>query len=222
MKPIKGIAKTRVLIVDDHEMFCESLALLLTMRGEVEVLGVANSGSEAIRKAESLRPNIILIDIEMKGLDGLETLKVIKGKFPEIEFIILTMHSDEEYVLEAIKASAKGYVLKEHSSSQVLHAIQYVKEGKVFFDQNCSNTAIQKLSRDFENSKKEKDSTELSQREIQILRLLSEGFTNKEISDKLFISPYTTRNHLTNIFQKLQCHSRAKAVIEAQKRQLIG
>ena len=216
------IEKVKVLIVDDHEMFCESLATLISMRDEVEVLGTANSGKEAIEKTELLKPDIVLIDIKMKDFDGIETMRKIKEKLPDIAFIMLTMYSDEEYVMEAFKAGAKGYVLKESSSSEVLEAIRTVSKGKVFFDSNSSCKVIENLQHQYENMKRSKEKGNmLTQRELEVLKLIAEGYTNKEISNKLFISPHTTRNHIANIFMKLNCNTRTKAVVEGRKRSLI-
>lgn len=216
------IEKVKVLIVDDHEMFCESLATLISMSGEVEVSGTANCGKEAIEKTELLKPDIVLMDVEMKDFDGIEAMRKIKEKFPDISFIMLTMHSDEEYVMEAIKAGAKGYVLKESSSSEVLEAIRTVSQGKNFFNSNSSHKVIENLQHQYENMKRFKEEGNvLSQRELEVLKLIAEGCTNKEINNKLFISPHTTRNHIANIFMKLNCHTRARAAIEGHKKGLI-
>jgi two-component system response regulator DegU len=213
--------KTKVLIVDDHEVFCESLALLLSIKQGVEVVGMAHSGREAIKKIESSGPNIVLMDIEMKDLDGIETMRRIREKHPEINFIMLTMHSGEEYILEALRAGAKGYILKDFSSSQIFEAIRSVGQGKVFYDPDSSYKVIESLQNKYERKRLREEDHSLSQREIEVLKLVAEGCSNKEISDKLFISPHTTRNHITNIFEKLNCHSRTRAVIEARRKQLI-
>ena len=214
--------KIKVLIVDDHEVFCESLAALISMRDEVEVLGTANCGKEAIEKTGSLKPDIVLIDIKMKDLDGIETMRRVKEKFPDMQFIILTMYSDEEYVIEAIKAGAKGYVLKDSSSSEVLQAIWAVSKGKAFFDPNSSWKVIESIQGQKKSAKRtEADESILSQREVEVLGLIAEGSSNREISEKLFISPHTTRNHIANIFAKFGCHTRTKAIIEGRKKALI-
>ena len=213
----------KVLIVDDHEMFCESLAALISMKDDIEVVGLASSGAEAIRKTELLRPDIILMDIKMKGIDGIEAMRKIKEKSPDIDFIMLTMYDDEEYVMESIKAGAKGYVLKESPSSKVLEAIRTVGTGKAFFDPNSSSRVIEGIQRQRgqKGPRPEEDEAILSPREIDILRLMAEGYSNKEISNKLFISPHTTRNHIANIFMKLNCQTRMKAVIEGKRKGLI-
>lgn len=214
--------KARVFIADDHEIFCESLALLLSIKQGVEVVGMANSGKEAIKKIESLRPSIVLMDIEMKDLDGIETMRRIREKYDDINFIMLTMHSDEEYILEAIEAGAKGYIIKDFSSSQIFEAIRTVGQGKVFYDPESSYKVIESLQNKYQRGKRFRTPDHLlSQREIEVLKLIAEGCSNKEISSRLFISHHTTRNHITNIFEKLNCHSRTKAVIEGQRKELI-
>jgi DNA-binding NarL/FixJ family response regulator len=214
--------KIKVLIVDDHEMFAESLAVVISMKEDIEVLGVANSGKTAIEKTELLKPDVVLMDIEMRDLDGIKTMRKIKEKSPGVAFIMLTMHSEEEYVLEAMKAGARGYVLKESSSSQVYEAIKAITHGKAFFDANSSHKVIESLQHRYESMKRVKEEGNiLSEREVEVLKLIAEGYTNKEISDRLFISPHTTRNHIKNIFMKLDCHTRTKAVIQGRKNQLI-
>jgi DNA-binding NarL/FixJ family response regulator len=216
------VEKAKVLIVDDHEIFCESLALLLSMKQEVEVVGVANSGKEAIKKVDALKPSIVLMDIEMKDLDGIETMRRIREKYADINFIMLTMHSDEEYILEALEAGAKGYILKDFSSSQIFEAIKSVGHGKIYYDPDSSYKVIESLHNKCQRKRRLKEDEHiLSQREIEVLKFIAEGCSNKEISSKLFVSPHTIRNHITNIFDKLNCHSRTKAVIEAQRKNLI-
>jgi len=215
------MGKIKVLIVDDHEIFCESLATLISMNNNMEVLGTANCGKEAIKKAELLRPDVVLMDIEMKDLDGIEAIRRIKEKCPDMAFIVLTMHSEEEHVSEAIKAGAKGYVLKESSSSEVLEAINAVSKGRVFFKSNDYFKVIKNLQDQHKNVQRIEEEYALSQRELEILKLIAQGYSNKEIGNTLFISSHTIRNHIANLFMKLNCHTRMRAVIEARKRNLI-
>jgi DNA-binding NarL/FixJ family response regulator len=162
------------------------------------------------------------MDIEMKGLDGIDATRIIKERFPDTKVIILTMHANEEYILEAIKAGAKGYVLKDYSSSHILEAIKSVNNGEVFFDPKSSHSILKNLQSQFKSTKESKgDKNLLGEREIEVLKLVAEGFTNKEIGKKLFISTHTVRNHIANIFQKINCKTRIKAAIEAQKKRLI-
>lgn len=214
--------KIKVLVVDDHEVFCESLAALLSMRGDIEVVGTANCGRDAIRKTELLGPKIVLLDVKMKDLDGIQCMREIKERSPGTEFIMLTMYTDEEHVLEAIKAGAKGYVLKESSSSEVLEAIKAVSQGRAFFDSNSSSELVKGIRHQNKSTREALAGEDpLSQREVEVLRLIGEGYSNKEISKKLFISSHTTRNHVANIFIKLNCHNRTKAIIQGRKKGLI-
>ena len=215
--------KVKVLIVDDHTVFCEALSSLLTIKGEVDVVGIASNAEDAFKKVKQLNPDVVLMDIELKDSDGIQTTRIIKEKHPNTEVIILTMHTDEQYLLEAIQAGAKGYILKDFPSSLLLEAIKYVAEGKSLFDPTSSSRVLNELK--FLLNKKrqltgEKDSS-LSKREVEILKLIAEGYTNKEIAQKLYLSEHTVRNHISNIFLKLNCNTRAKAVLEAFKKKLI-
>lgn len=215
--------KVKVLIVDDHTVFCEALSSLLTIKGEVDVVGIASNAEDAFQKVKQLNPDVVLMDIELKDSDGIQTTRIIKEKHPNTEVIILTMHTDEQYLLEAIQAGAKGYILKDFPSSLLLEAIKYVAEGKSLFDPTSSSRVLNELKL-FLNKKRqlteEKDSS-LSKREVEILKLIAEGYTNKEIAQKLYLSEHTVRNHISNIFLKLNCNTRAKAVLEAFKKKLI-
>jgi len=211
--------KIKILIVDNHKMFCESLATLISTRDELIVLDTANCGEEAIKKVKLLKPDIVLMDIEMDGLDGIQTLRRIMETSPGPEFIMLTMHCDEEYISKAMRAGAKGYVLKDSSFSQVLDAISAVSKGNGFLDAKLSYKLIRGLKDQKESLSSYSDM--LSSREIEILRLIAEGYSNSEISNKLFISPHTTRNHIASIFMKLNCHSRTQAIIQGRKKGLI-
>jgi len=205
----------KVIIVDDHEVFCESLALLLSMK-EIEVLGTVNEGKEVLETLKNSSPDIVLMDIEMKDIDGIQLTKKIREKFSHIEVIILTMHCNEEYIVDAFKAGAKGYVLKDSPSLFLLQAIEAVSKGESFVDPKSTH----KLMDSIENQGKQSEEA-LTPREKQIIKYIYEGYINKEISKKLNLSTHTIRNHIVNIFQKLNCSTRTKAVKEAQKRNLI-
>jgi two-component system, NarL family, response regulator DegU len=214
--------KLRIMIVDDHEVFCESLALLLSIKGETEIVATANSGEDALRKIERLKPDVVLMDLEMKGLDGIAATRKVRERFPDVQVIMLTMHSEEQYILEAIKAGANGYVLKDYSSSNIIDAIKAVGRGEAFFDPKSSGKVLGNLKNQFNDpDRKDEGEHSLSRREKEILKLIAEGYVNKEISEKLFISIHTVRNHIANIFSKMECSTRTKAVKEAQKRGLI-
>lgn len=212
--------KVRVLIVDDHEVFCESLAFLLSIRGEAEIVGTVSCGEAALRKVESLRPEVVLMDLEMRGLDGIRTTRRLKEKFSGVKVIILTMHSEEQYIFEAIKAGANGYVLKDYPSSSIVEAIRSVGRGEAFFDPRSSGKVLSGIKTRGEATDAAQ-SLPLSRREIEILKLIAEGYINREISKRLCISVHTVRNHVANIFSKIECNTRTAAVNEAHKRNLI-
>lgn len=212
--------KVRVLIVDDHEVFCESLAFLLSIRGEAEIVDTVTTGEDALKKVASLRPDVVLMDIEMKGLDGIGATRRLKEKFPDVKVIMLTMHSDEQYIFEAIKAGAKGYVLKDYSSSSIIEAIRSVARDEAFFDPRSSGKVLSGLKTQFADTDGARK-VPLSRREIEILKLIAQGYINKEISTKLCISVHTVRNHIANIFSKIECNTRTRAINEAHRRNLI-
>jgi len=207
--------KHKVIIIDDHEVFCESLALLLSMK-EIEVLGTINEGKKVLEYLRKLKPDMVLMDIEMKDIDGIQLTKKIKEKLSHIEVIILTMHCNEEYIVDAFKAGAKAYVLKDSPSFFLLRAIEAVSKGENFVDPKSTY----KLIGGIDNPDKKSEEI-LTLREKQIIKYIYEGYINKEISKKLNLSTNTVRNHIVNIFQKLNCSTRTKAVKEAQKRNLI-
>jgi two-component system response regulator DegU len=212
--------KVRVLIVDDHKVFGESLAFLLSIKGEAEIVGTVTTGEDALKKVENLRPDIVLMDIEMKGLDGIGATRRLKEKFPDVKVIMLTMHAEEEHILEAVKAGARGYVLKDYSCSSIIEAIRSVGRDEAFLDPRSSEKVLRGLKTRLTHTD-EASEVPLSRREIEILKLLAEGYMNKEISAKLYISVHTVRNHIANIFSKVKCNTRTRAISEAQRRNLI-
>ena len=210
----------KVLIIDDHAMFGESLALLLSTKGGIDVVGVAKSGEEALDRLKVTSPDIVLVDIEMKDMDGIEVTRRIKRLYPDLGIIVVTMHAGEEYVVEAIRAGAKGYVLKNFSSSFILEAIRTVQNGEHAFDPKSSAEAIKAATKILEHDNA-REKALLTIQEVRILKLISDGYVNKEISRELGISIHTVRNHIANLFSKLNCSTRTKAVKEAQRQKLI-
>jgi|SRR5271157_2160865 len=210
----------KVLIIDDHAMFGESLALLLSTKGGIDVVGVAKSGEEALDRLKVTSPDIVLVDIEMKDMDGIEVTRRIKRLYPDLGIIVVTMHAGEEYVVEAIRAGAKGYVLKNFSSSFILEAIRTVQNGEHAFDPKSSAEAIKAATKILEHDNARQRAL-LTIQEVRILKLISDGYVNKEISRELGISIHTVRNHIANLFSKLNCSTRTKAVKEAQRQKLI-
>jgi len=210
----------RVLLADDHLVFCESLASWLTSKG-ISVVGIVTNGEEALRKARELRPDVILMDIEMKGIDGIETTRKIKEACPHTKVIILTMHANDEYLFEAIKAGADAYILKELSTSFLLDTIQAVMEDEGITNVFTARKTLGRLRELLNEASEPRNRSGLTNKEIEILRLIAQGYTNKTIAEKLCLSQHTVRNHLVSIFSKLNCHSRSQAVAEAIRQRLL-
>ncbi|HSM24026.1 MAG TPA: response regulator transcription factor [Anaerolineaceae bacterium] len=207
--------KVRVLIVDDHPVFRFGLRSLISSIPEMEVIAEATSGEAAIEEAKQLEPDIILMDINMPGINGIEATRRILAANPEIGILILTMFENDS-VFEAIQAGARGYILKGADPGETLRAIQAVINGEAIFSSKVADRLI-----DFISDKKENGSSvilpELTDREREVLDWMARGLTNTAISEKLFLSPKTVRNHVSNVFAKLQVSDRTQAVIKARE-----
>ena len=205
----------RVLIVDDHPVFRFGLRSLISSIPEMEVVAEATSGEAAIEEAKHLEPHIILMDINMPGINGIEATRRILAANPEIGILILTMFENDS-VFEAIQAGARGYILKGADPEETLRAIQAVINGEAIFSSKVADRLI-----GFISNKKENGGSvilpELTDREREVLDLIARGLTNTAISEKLFLSPKTVRNHVSNIFAKLQVSDRSLAIIKARE-----
>ncbi|MEK7278124.1 MAG: response regulator transcription factor [Chloroflexota bacterium] len=212
--------KTRVLIADDHTIVRSGVRLLLQAEPDIEVVGEALDGGEAVALAESLRPDLILMDIAMPGTNGLEATRQIKGRFPEMCVLVLTMHRSDEYFFEMLKAGASGYILKGADTSELIGAVRTVARGEVFLYPAMAKELLQ----DYLSRLQEPRSSgqpALTPREKEILRLLAEGHSNKEIAEKLVVSPSTIHSHRTNLMKKLNLSSRYELIQYARQRGLI-
>lgn len=199
----------KVLLVDDHVLIRKGIALLLTNYPDIEVVGEASDGAEAIRLAEQLEPHVILMDISIpEGIDGLTATAEIKRHQPDVKVIILTMHNEVIYVHQSIQAGADGYILKNSKGNEMYDAIQTVFTGRKYFEAGIPEEQLEKLSqqRDMEQV------DILSPREQEILKLTMLGYTNIQIAEKLFISSKTVENHKSNIMQKLEIKTRAELI----------
>jgi len=211
--------RIRILIADDHTIVRSGVRLLLEAETDFEVIGEALDGHEAVSQADALQPDLILMDIAMPELDGLEATKLIKAKWPDINILVLTMHRTDDYFFEMLKAGASGYVLKGAQTDELINAIRVVHEGEIFL----YPTMTSKLVEDFlarEEHKNRPDLT-LSPREIEILRLLAEGYTNKEIAAELVVSPSTVHSHRSNLMVKLGLSKRHELVQFAHQTGLL-
>ncbi|HKZ83779.1 MAG TPA: response regulator transcription factor [Anaerolineae bacterium] len=212
--------KVRVLIADDHTIVRSGVRLLLQAEPDIEVVGEALNGDEAVALAASLRPDVVLMDIAMPGMGGLEATRQIKARFPEMHVLVLTMHRSDEYFFEMLKAGASGYVLKGAETNELIGAIRAVARGEVFL----YPTMAKQLLQDYLNRLKEGaglSQPTLTPREREILRLLAEGYSNKEIAERLIVSPSTIHSHRTNLMRKLNLSSRHDLIRYARERGLI-
>lgn len=211
----------RLLLVDDHAVVRSGLRMLLAGEADVEIVGEAGSGSEAVSAAGSARPNVILMDIGLPDMTGIEAARVIKSKFPNIFIVALTIHEDEEYFFKMLEAGASGYVPKRAAPDELLTAIRAASQGEVYLYPSLAKLLVKDyLSQDREQENKPALDG-LTGREQEVLSLLAEGASNGEIASSLVISPKTVERHRENIMRKLNLHSRAELVRYAIRKGII-
>ncbi len=205
-----------VLLVDDHQVVREGLKRMLEPYDDIQVVGEAASGEDAIVQAQRLRPEVVLMDIKMPGIDGIATTRRLREEMPDIAVIILTLYSDE-YVVQAVEAGASGYILKETSRDQLVQAIRDVCKGYAPLAPSLCRDLLNKLAN---LSKASRDSV-LTKRQREILTLVAAGLSRRQVAAKLYISESTVKKELTFIFDKLGVSDQTQAVWEAMKRRLI-
>ncbi len=216
------MGKIRILIADDHGIVRKGLRLQLEQRKEFEVAGEASDGREAVRMAEELRPDVVIMDIAMPNLNGIEaTVQMLKRK-ADMRVIILSMHSDQSYLTRALSAGVKGYLLKETADLDLGRAVESVAQGKVFFSPSIATTLLEDYMRQLQQRGLQDSYDLLTDREKEILQLLAEGKSNKEVASALNLSTYTVETHRTHIMQKLNLHNAADIVLYAVRKKLIS
>jgi DNA-binding NarL/FixJ family response regulator len=206
----------RVLIADDHPLFRDGMRGLLGSLPDMEVVGEASSGEQAIELARELQPDVILMDIKMPVINGIEATREILHTSPRIGVLVVTMFEDDDSVFAAMRAGARGYLLKDSSGQEVMHAIRAVASGEAIFGPGVAQRLISFFSAP-SPAVSRRAFLELTEREEEILSLVAQGKTNQEIAKELFVSLKTVRNHVSNIFLKLQVADRAQAVIRARE-----
>ncbi|MCS7256757.1 MAG: response regulator transcription factor [Thermomicrobium sp.] len=214
-----GERRIRVLIVDDHDLFREGLRQLIETDETIEVVGEAASGQEALQLVEQLRPDVVLMDINMPGMDGIRATEAIAHQYRDVHVIMLTMYDDEEYVLHAIRAGARSYLVKNSKPDELLRAIHVAAEGGATIDPDLAPILMREYQRLL--AKAPTRGQELSDRELTMLRLLAQGYSNKQIADALHLAESTVKNNLSALFQKLGVRDRTQAVIYAISHGLV-
>jgi two-component system response regulator NreC len=213
--------KVRLLVADDHKIFRQGIKKLLEEEPDLQVVGESADGRETVKKATELKPDVILMDIAMANLNGLEATKQIKKVLPETKVIMLTMHKNEEYVLQSFQAGASGYILKEGAVEELVSAIRSIHQDKSFLSPTVSKTLVDAYLRKMETGKTETPFDLLTDREREVLQLIAEGYTNREVAKQLFISVKTVEAHRAHIMQKLNIHDIAKLVKYAIQKGLV-
>jgi DNA-binding NarL/FixJ family response regulator len=208
----------KLLIVDDHAVLRDGLKTIIESEDDIKVIGEAVSGSDALNKVNELAPSIILMDINLPGMNGVEVTRILKQQYPHIKVLILTMHSHEEYFMAAIKEGADGYLLKDAPSDQVVEAVRTVFHGESVIHPSLTRKL---LNFHQQNQRKDKEENSLTEREREVLTCLVEGLTNKEIGERLFVSDKTVKIHVSNIFKKLNVKSRSQVIIHAVQNKLV-
>ena len=199
--------KRSVVIVEDHRILREGLRALISSDPTCEVVGEAGDGLEAIRCAVRLKPGLVLLDLSMPRMDGLDAIKEIRKQCPETRILVLTVHSTDEFILAALKAGAHGYLLKDATHSELMKAMEVVFSGQTYLSPGVSKKVVEGYLIGRKTVKSSSDWDTLTERERQILKLIAEGKKNREIADYLCISPKTAERHRANLMEKLDLHN---------------
>jgi len=214
----------RVMIADDHSMVREGLTQLLELEDDIRVIAQAGDGEEALTKIVEFKPDIVLLDINMPKLNGLEVLKRLKDDHIKSQVIILTIHNEVEYLLKAVEIGVNGYVLKDSEADVLVKAIRAVSSGESYIQPNMATELYKKMNNKQDNEATQlinKQISRLTKREMEVLKLVTLGLLNKEIAHKLEISEKTVKNHVSNIFKKIEVSDRTQAAVFAIKNKIV-
>ena len=215
------MSSTRVLIADDHPLIRSGLRALLGREREFEVVGEAADGYQALELVEQLKPDVAMLDVSMPRLNGIDVAQKISEKMPSTRVIIVSIHSDEGYVLRALKAGAKGYLLKASPEGDILNAVRAVAAGQAYLSPEISRLLVEEYVREMRFRGVEDSYDLLSIREKEILQLLASGATNRQVAETIHVSVATVETHRTNVFQKLGIHSLPELILYAVRKGLL-
>jgi two-component system, NarL family, response regulator NreC len=216
MKPI------RILLADDHTVVRKGLRLLLESQPDFQVIADAADGRETVALAERHTPDVVVMDVAMPGLNGIEAARQISAKLPRTAIVFLSMHSDEGYVLKALKSGARAYLLKDSAENDLINAVKAVREGKAFFSPAISKMLVEDYMWQMQQRAVEDSYDLLTTRERELLQLFAEGKNNKDVANMLNLSLYTVETHRSNILKKLNLHSTAELILYAVRKGVIS
>ena len=211
--------KIRVMIVDDHLVVREGLKQLLEIEEDIRVVAEAGSGLECLEMMEKTLPDLVFMDVRMPGISGIETARLVCQRYPQVKVIVLTIYEDDQYVREAIKAGAKGYVLKQVGRDELIRIVRDVMEDRAFLDPKVASAVFDHVKGG--TGKAQREGT-LTQRELEVLQQIAQGSSDRTIAESLHISEHTVRSHIKNLYRKLGVSSRAHAVAKALGEGIIG
>jgi len=207
------MAKTRIMIVDDHEVVRMGMRAAFETEPDLAVVGEASNGAEALAKMPVLDPQLILMDVRMEKMNGIEACREIKSRYPDVHILMITSYTDDDAVLSSILAGASGYLLKHLSRAELLRSIRLVASGHSLIDSNTTKQVVERLT--------QMPGSELTDREREVLALVARGYTNKQIADTLYVSEKTARNHVSHILEKLGLSRRSEAAAFAVEHKLV-
>lgn len=211
-----------MLIADDHAVVRAGIRMLVSAHSDIDVIGEARDGAEAVAMAVELRPDVVVMDVAMAGLSGLEATRQLRQSLPDTKVLMLTMHADEDYFFEAVRSGASGYILKEAAPSEVVEAIRTVARGGVSFDSSLARKLLDDYLRRVDAGEEGESFRRLTDREREVLRLTADGRSAREIGDLLVLSPKTVERHRTNLMDKLNLHNRAELIRYAVRKGLVS
>jgi len=213
--------KIRILLADDHTILRAGLRMMLNAQPDMEVIGEAQDGKQAINATIHLQPDIVLMDITMPDMNGIEATRQIKRIAPEVKVLVLTMHENDEYVFQALRAGASGYILKEAADTELITALHVLQSGQFYLSPSAQSVIVGDYLQRVHTGEEKDSYNSLTEREKEILKLVAEGYTNNQIAERLVISPKTVDTHRTHVMDKLNLHSRAELVKYAMRRGLL-